>query len=285
MGAPGAHTLLVSESEVHRRAGVTRWLARQLGAGAKVIYTGRLPAAGSSGEKHWLTGPSGPRGTHEALSSGQLVLVDLEAVVAETGGRAIELLQMQADATLHALDEGWPRVALSAESAHRAMDEGEAEQIVAHERGLGNLVDELPLRALCQLAADTEKDTAVWEVVGVHHSDLVDETWSATTIDGVWTPAGDLGPHVARRFGAGLHAALVEAEQRHPHPDDLHVDLADVDFLDVACARLLLLTARSTTGGARVVLHHPSRAVRRLVDDVEERGRPRTLIWADTDGR
>ena len=277
----GAHMLLVSESEVHRRAGVTRWLARQLSAGAKVVYTGRLPAGGSAAEQHWLAGPSGPRGTREALASGQLVFVDLPTVLERTGGRADDLLQMQADAVLHALDEGWPRVAMSAESPHRAMAEGEAAELVAHERGLGALVDELPLRALCQLAADSESGSAVWETVGVHHSDLIDETWSATTVDGVWIPSGELGPHVARRFGAGLHAALEEAERRDPCPDDLHVDLSQVEFLDPACARLLLLTARSTTGGARVVLHGPSRAVRRLVDNVEERGRPRTLVWGD----
>lgn len=281
MAMSGAHTLLVSESEVHRRAGVTRWLARQLGAGAKVIYAAWLAPRASTPEQHWVAGPSGPRGTHEALASGQLELVDLPAVLRRTGARATELLQWQADAALDALDEGWRRVAMSAESPHRAMAEGEAAELVAHERGLDALVDDLPLQALCQLAADTESETAVWETVGVHHTDLVDETWSATTERGVWTPAGELGAHVARRFGAGLHAALTEAERREPRPDDLHVDLSRVEFLDPACARLLLLTARSTTDGARVVLHRPSRAVRRLVDTVEERGRPRTLVWAD----
>ena len=285
MGMPGEHTLLVSESELHRRARVTRWVTGELADGAKVIYMGRLPAGASSTDGHWLAGPSGPRGTREALGSGQMIFVDLPAVIGRTGGRAAELLALQTDAVLDALDEGWGRVAMSAESPHRPMGEGGPGELVAHERGLGDLVDELPLRALCQLSADTEDDRAVWETVGVHHGDLVDETWSATTVRGVWTPVGELDAHVARRFGAGLHAALEESEHRHPHPDDLHVDLAGVEFLDVACARLILLTARSTAPGARVVLHRPSRAVRRLIDDVEERGRPRTLVWADATSR
>lgn len=281
MGIPGDHTLLVSETELHRRAGVGRWVTAELSGGAKVIYIGRLPIGASTADTHWLAGPSGPRVTREALGSGQMVFVDLPTVLARTGGRAAELLALQSDAVRVALDEGWERVSMSAESPYRPVADGGVEELLAHERGLGDLVEKLPLRALCQLAADTEDDRAVWATVGVHHSDLVDETWSATTVRGVWTPVGELDAHVAQRFGAGLHAALEEAERRHPHPDDLHVDLEGVEFLDVACARLILLTARSTAPEARVVLHRPSRAVRRLIDDVEERGRPRTLVWAD----
>lgn len=285
-GITGAHALLVSDTDAHRRAGVTRWVAGELAAGAKVIYSGRLPAGATSLEQHWLTGPTGPRGGREALATGQLQLLDIGAIIEHTGGRAVELLDLQAGAAVAALEQGWPRVAMSAESPQRAMREGEAAELATHERGLGELTGDLPLRALCQLAVPEEKDAAVWETVAAHHTDLVDEGWSATTVGRTWIPVGDLDAHVARRFGAGLHAALEETE-RATAPGvrpDLHVDLSHVTFLDVACARLLTLTARSAGRGAQVVLHRPSRTARRLVDAVDDSGRPRNLVWSDDAG-
>lgn len=287
----GPHTLLVADSEGYLRDGVRRWVTDELSAGAKVVYTAWLPQGPDSADQHWLLGPTGARGAREALARGQLDVVDIEAVIDATGGRAEELIGAQGQIARQALREGWQRVSMSAESPRRPMGEGEATELVTHERGLDELTRSLPLHSLCQLWAPVEKDTAIWETVGVHHRHLVDEGWSADGVPGTWLPRGDLDAHVARRFGAGLHAALSEVEQGRgapaapgqgrPASRDLHVDLSRVDFLDVACARLLVLAARSAPRDMRIVLHRPSRIVHRLVDAVEERGRPRQLVWSD----
>ena len=279
------HTLLVSDRDSHRRQGVARWVGRELAAGSKVVYTGWLPPGATSSEQHWIAGPAGPRDVRAAIASGQFVFVELPTVLEATGGRAGPLLELQGGVAAAAIREGWPRVAMTAESPHRPMGPGEAAELVAHEEGLGALTVDLPLRALCQLSVPEEADAAVWETVGVHHRDVVDEGWSATSEDGMWVPRGELDAHVARRFGAGLHAALTAAEagsgEVRDRAGDLHVDLGGVAFLDVACARLITLTARAAAEGTRVVLHRPSRTVRRLVDAVEVQGRPRALVWAD----
>ncbi len=280
---PRLHTLLVSESDRQRRAGVARWVDDELAAGAKVLYTGRLDPGGTV-ERHWIAGPGGPRGARQALASGQLEFVDIVAALEATGGAADELLALQRGGVRAALDDGWNRVAMSAESPRRPMGEGEAEQLRRHEAGITDIVAEGPVTALCQLDVGEENDAAIWETVGAHHRDLVDGSWSASEVDGAWLVAGELDAHVARRFAAGLRAALADDASRGGDPQ-LHVDLGRVEFMDVTCVQMVELAARSLEGAdpaARIVLHRPSRLIRRLVEAV---GRPRTLLVAGEDGR
>lgn len=279
---PRLHTLLVSETDRHHRAGVSQWVDDELGAGAKVLYTGHLDHGGV--DRHWLVGPDGPRSARSALASGQLEIVEMAAVVARTGGLADALLALQRGGVETALGAGWDRVAMSAESPRRPMGDGEAEELRRHEAGLTDLVAEWPVTTLCQLAVGEENESAIWETVGAHHRDLVDGAWSAGEVDGAWLVAGELDAHVARRFAAGLHAALTDDAPRGGDPE-LHIDLGRVEFMDVTCVRMVELAARgleSSERGARIVLHRPSRLVRRLVEAV---GRPRTLVVTGQDGR
>lgn len=279
---PRVHTLVVSESERQLRAGISRWIDDELTVGAKVLYTGWLDPGGTV-ERHWIAGPAGPQGARRALGTGQLEFVDIEAVIEETRGGADALLELQLGGVHAALDDGWDRIAMSAESAHRPMVEGEGDQVRRHESGLTDLVADAPVTILCQLAVGEEKDAAIRASVGVHHRDLVDDSWSAGEVDGAWLVAGELDAHVARRFAAGLRGALADDASRGGDPE-LHVDLGRVEFMDVTCVRMVALAARSLEGspGARLVLHRPSRLVRRLVDAV---GRPPTLLVAGEDTR
>jgi anti-anti-sigma regulatory factor len=279
---PRVHTLLVGESDGRRRAGVARWIDDELAVGAKVLYTGRLDP-GSTVERHWIAGPDGPRGARAALSTGQLEFLDIEAMLEATGGAADALLTRRRGGVDAALDGGWGRIAMSAESPHRPMAEGEAEQLRRHEAGITDIVADAPVTVLCQLAVGEENHAAIAETVGAHHRDLVDDTWSAGEVDGAWVVAGELDAHVAHRFAAGLRGALADDVSRGGDPE-LHIDLGQVEFMDVACVQVVGLAARNLEGSpaARIVLHRPSRLVRRLVDAV---GRPRTLLVAGGDPR
>ena len=51
-----AHVLQVAETARAQRLATAGWLDREIGAGAKVYYTGWLEGVGAV-EKHWVAGP------------------------------------------------------------------------------------------------------------------------------------------------------------------------------------------------------------------------------------
>lgn len=286
--APPAHLLFVADNERMQRAGTGAWLDRELARGAKVYYKGWIDP-GTTIDRHWLAGPAGPRRGREAVASGQLEFCDFPTVIEHCGGTTAGLRRLQADEVSRAMDEGWPAVAMTQESAQRPMaDDAEAAEFAVQERGYDELIRDWPLRVLCQLVTPAENDAAIWESAAVHHEWLVDGPWSATgpvdesaaprRMPGVrWSVRGELDAWVARRFGGALAGALRRARESAAGPH-LHVDLSEVTFMDVACARMLTLAARSMPSGQEVRAHGASRTVRRLLDAVE---RPRTLLVDD----
>lgn len=273
VGGDPRHTLLVADAVDHVRRGTAAWVERELAHGSKVFYKGWL-SDGRRPEQHWLAGPAGPRGARDALASGQLEFLDFPTVVARTGGTAEGVIALFRDEVERALDDRWPTVALSQESPGLPMaDAAQVGDYAAWEAGFDVLTERWPVRVLCQLTVPHENDTAQWETVAVHHRDLVDGVWSAGVGAGRWQPRGDLDAHVARRFGAAVHGAL-RAARAHEDGPDLHVDLSAVEFMDVACAEILMLAARSAPAGQQVVLHDGQRFLRRLFDAV---GRPASV--------
>lgn len=269
--APTHHTLLVTDGVDQGRRGAASWVERELSLGSKVFYKGWLPDGGRR-DQHWLTGPAGPRGARDALSTGQLEFLDFPTLVERSGATADGVLAVYRGEVERALDELWPTVAMTQESPELPMAEnaGLVAEYGVWEAGFEDITQRWPVRMLCQLCVATETERSVWETVAVHHRDVVDGFWSATSDEGCWQPRGDLDAHVARRFGAAVHGALrtARADDRGP---DLHLDLSGVDFMDVACAEILMLAARSAPAEQHVVLHGGPRFLRRLFDAV---GRP-----------
>ncbi|MDD7968857.1 STAS domain-containing protein [Actinomycetospora lemnae] len=267
------HTLLVAAGVEHGRRGTASWIERELALGAKVLYKGWLPA-GQRPDQHWIAGPAGPRGARDALATGQMEFLDLPTVVERTGVTAEGVTALFRDEVARAFEDAWPTVALTQESPGLPLaDDAVLAAYTAWEGGFDVLADEGPVRTLCQLSVPDEDEAAIWETVAVHHRDLVDDVWSASIACGRWRPSGDLDAHVARRFGAAVHGAL-RAARAHETGPDLHLDLSAVDFMDVACAEILMLAARSAPAGQHVVLHGGSRFLRRLFDAV---GRPASV--------
>jgi anti-anti-sigma regulatory factor len=269
----GAHTLLVADSVQHGRRRAASWVERELVGGAKVYYKGWL-AEGQRADQHWITGPAGPRGAREALATGQLEFLDIPTVVARTGGAADAVSGLFRGEVERALDDRWPTVALTNESPRLTLgDEDVLSAYTSWEAGFDVLAERRPVRVLCQLSVPDETENSVWETVAVHHRSLVDGVWSAGGGARDWQPRGDLDAHVARRFGAAVHGALRSARTHEDGPD-LHLDLSAVDFMDVSCAQILMLAARSAPPDQHMVLHGGPRFLRRLFDAV---GRPASV--------
>ena len=95
--------------------------------------------------------------------------------------------------------------------------------------------------------------------------------------EGRWTLTGELDAHVVQRFGAALYGALRGRRTAVEGPD-LHVDLGLVDFLDLACAQSLALTARSAGRHQRVVVRGADPFVRQVLRTA---GCPSTVVFAD----
>lgn len=270
------HTLLVADDERYRRTTTASWVGQALATGEKVYLKGwHDPDAPV--EQHWLAGRDGVRGALDAFRTGQLEIANYERVLTAAGWTNEGVRRYHTDEIERALDEGWSSVAMAHETVKRAMaDPAEAADVAEHEAGYDILMARWPLRVLCQLTVPEENETATWETVATHHRDLVDGPWSASTVDGVWAPRGQIDAYVARRFGAAVYGALQAAKRDGPDPD-LHVDVSAVEFIDVTSVEMMLLAARSAPAGQRVVLHRPTRMVRRLVDAL---GRPDSVVDA-----
>jgi anti-anti-sigma regulatory factor len=267
------HTLLVADTVEQGRRGTASWVERELAHGSKVYYKGWLHE-GQRLDQHWITGPAGPRGARDALASGQLEFLDFLSLIERYGATSDGVLTLYRSEVERALEDMWPTVAMTQESPELPMAEAaQVAEYTSWEAGFDGLTERWPVRMLCQLTVPVENDTAVWETVAVHHRDVVDGFWAASGCGDRWRPHGDLDAHVARRFGAAVNGALRAAREREDGPD-LHLDLTAIDFMDVACAEILMLAARSAPGGQQIVLHGGHRFLRRLFDAV---GRPASV--------
>ncbi|MCD2187737.1 STAS domain-containing protein [Actinomycetospora soli] len=278
-GPARAHLLQVAESDHAQRVGTAAWLDRELAFGAKVFYKGWLGEDGRL-EKHWIAGPQATVRTRRALETGQLEFMDFPRLIDVVGGTAEGLHRVQSEELHRALDEGWTSVAMTQESSRRPLvDADEVAVFAQQEGGYDELADRFPLHVLCQLTTAVENEVHVVHSLGIHHRDVVDVGWGARETCGRWRVSGDLDAHVAQRFGGALTGAMRRmrevAEQGTGASPDLHVDLAGVGFVDVACAQLMVLAARSAPPGQRLVLHEPPRLLRRLLDALE---RPGTIV-------
>lgn len=276
----GAHVLQVAETERAQRAATSAWLDHHLAFGAKVYYKGWLAEDGRS--QHWLAGPGATVRTRRALSTGQLEFTDFPRVIERCGGTSEGLFDLQREELGRGLAEGYTSVAMTQESTGRELARlPEIVEFAHQESGYDALVREHPLDVLCQLTAGAENVVHVVESMGVHHRELVDSGWAASTVDGRWTLRGDLDSRVAQRFGGALTGALQRSATRTDGAADLHVDMGAVEFVDVACAQLMVLTARGAASGQQLVVHSPPRLLRRMLDALE---RPATIVYAPGEG-
>jgi STAS domain len=73
-----------------------------------------------------------------------------------------------------------------------------------------------------------------------------------------------------------LHDALADMPAGGPGPYDFHLELAGLRFIDVSCTREIIVAAERHPA-ARLVLHHPPSALRRVAALL----RPEGTSWTD----
>lgn len=275
----GAHSLLVARSERYRRLEAAAWVERALSRGSKVYYKGWLDD-GPTPEQHWIAGPDGAPHVPEALASGQFEFLDYPAAFEKGQYTPEGIVKMWADEVERGREEGWPRVAMSHESVRMSLDESGRRELAAREAGLDRLAEVAPLDVLCQVTVPEEADSTLTGYVGTHHRGLVDGRWSSSTAGGRWQPRGEVDAAVEKRFAVALGAAVHDPALGHG-VSDLHIDLSGLEFLDVACAGVIIRAARDAPPGRRLVLHDASTVQRRLVRALD---RPDDLVLDDEDG-
>ncbi|MCD2192051.1 STAS domain-containing protein [Actinomycetospora endophytica] len=272
---PEVHSLLVSETTPDQRVGAAAWVDEQLAAGAKVFYKSR-PCDWGGDDPRWLVGPAGSSCARWAFRTGQLEIRDFAEVIDLAGGTTRGLRELQAAEVARGLDEGWPRLAMSQESASRPLaDDAEIAEYAEQEAGYDELARRWPLTTLCQLTLAHESSPAAWEIAGLHSGDIVDHQWSAAWSDGRWHVRGELDVTVVGRFSAALDGALRQCLHSEDDPT-LRIDASGIEFLDVGSAQSLMLAGYAAARRQRIVVHGARDSVRNVVTAV---GRPPSLSF------
>jgi anti-anti-sigma regulatory factor len=251
-GSSGPHSLLVYQDEVVRRTLVADWVGHALDEGDKVLFQTYLPAQ----SREWISGPDGVSGASAALASGQLEMLDATAMGHFTGGRATALHALQVDQVRYALSQRYTRVTMTADHAALHTLAPDLAELRAHERKLDELVDMLPVRALCQYDSTEDGPAFLEDMAVVHPRSITDLDWSVSTVDGSWLLSGELDASNHDRFAAALRTMVAAIGQ-----GTLVIELSGVRFIDVESAKTLI----SAAADGLIVLRAPGMVVRRLL--------------------
>jgi anti-anti-sigma factor len=239
--------LLLYASEAERRAGLTAWVHRGLEQGEKVIYA------------------EGPVAARESLFA-VLEASGLDTRVARREGRLVALPSeefyppaRQDQVVDQGLADGFTRVRMAAD-AKAALSLLTPDTHLRFEHNMDRLCRTRPVSAMCQYARAATTGTVLRNTVDVHVVG-VRQTGFATGADGhrlVLRGEIDL-------VNADVFAAVVAtATSRDSRP--VWLDLAAVDYLDVAACRSLLAASRGfRTNGGQLLLVAPQPQVERTM--------------------
>lgn len=239
--------LLLYEAESERRAGLAAWVRRGLERGEKVIYAdGPVASQDSLVAVLEATGLD----TGAARRDGRLAVLPLEEFYPPAG---------QDGVVERALAEGFSAVRMSAE-ATAALTLLAPDDYLRTERTMDLLCRTRPVSAMCQYARAAMTGPALRATVEAHVIG-VRQTRFAT---------GDIGHGLVLRgeidlVNADVFAAVVAtATSRGGGP--VWLDLAAVDFLDVAACRALLTASGDFRAkGGQLVLVAPPLEVERTM--------------------
>lgn len=264
---PGDHACYAFDSEEDHRAVLTAFLREGLECGEKVVAVGGARAV------HDCLGDAGID-PGPALASGQLLTVPVE-VAYLARGRLEPRRHLAAfrEARLQALADGYRRVRFTVDMGWAAPG---ADALVDYERTATDAVLEMGAVGMCRYDArafdpamlDRIRDAHPVQVLG---SGLPIET-ALLRLEAMQDPPGlrltgevDLaGLEAFRAAVAGRLATL-------PRGQDLHLDLAGVEFMDCAGIGVVLRAANTVAGEGRegrLVLDSPTGTVRRIISVV-----------------
>jgi anti-anti-sigma factor len=231
--------LLLHGSEPERLSSLAAWIYRGLDRGDKVVYAELPRAAGES----VLDVPDGPGGHFAAaVADGRLAALPLERFYPQ--GDQEEIVEQ-------ALAEGFPSVRLAAEFSAA----WGTESLSAHldiERTVDRLCRNRSVSALCQYEHSTTDRTMLRELVAVHQDRLRASALSMAASSHGLVLDGEIDRGNADVFAIVVHLASAF------EVGTVRLDLAALEFMDVAACRELLYASRAfRQAGGRVVLVAP----------------------------
>lgn len=242
------HLLLLPVTEDERRARVVDWVRRGLERREKVIYGELDEGAG----QRWLPGALGRSGVDvSAPEIGDRLLV-VPPTALHAPGEQIHLVEQ-------ALGEGYRAVRVAAELS-TGSGRLEAATIAAYERDMDTLCRSLPVSALCLYDRATSSGSQLDDAAAIHCRGIRESLLhTAPTADGL-ALLGELDASNADVLDAALQAVSDATAGR------LHLDLADLRFIDAAGCQVLGDAAeRLRTRGLRLHLVAPQPRVARTL--------------------
>jgi anti-anti-sigma regulatory factor len=177
-----------------------------------------------------------------AIDRGQLDVRSARGVYTPNGRFDVErMLRTARDALDRALAEGYPALRMTAEMSWADRTTPGSERLAEYERRLAELMERADLVALCQYDAGSRLGPATLsDVAAAHTVDLSPELAALSQTGALWGARIEKG-RVLRLAGdldydcADALAAVLDAHFHGP----LRLDLADLEFVDVAGMRAL----------------------------------------------
>ncbi|GII23798.1 MEDS domain-containing protein [Planosporangium mesophilum] len=237
------HLLLLHRSESERLSSLAAWIYRGLDRGDKVIYAELPRAAGES-----VLDVANGWGVYfaAAVADGRLAALPLERFYPQGG---------QEEIVDQALDAGFPSVRLAAESS-ATWATGSLSAHLDIERTVDRLCRTRAVSALCQYKYSTTERTVLHELVAMHRDRLRDSALSMAASSHGLVLDGEIDRGNADVFATVIHLASASSV------GVVRLDLAALEFMDVAACRQLLYASRDfRQAGGRVVLVAPRASV------------------------
>ena len=259
----GDHLCLPFTSDDEQREILTAYIVDGLSRGERVIYYADRTEPALIGS--WLA-DSGVE-TSRMLAEGHLDIrpVDNNYLF---GGRfepdiVITTLLVEVRRTR---DAGYPGLRISGEMSSELRPVADERALVEYENRLSRVFDSHELAAICQYDQRLYDDDAVTGMIACHPrvvqiDPLHDDR--RLRILPTYTPRGLRAVGTVDVLTVGALVSTLASACRWPEPD-LHLDLAELEFIDVAGVRAIVRSARNLEPERRLVLHGLAPRLRRM---------------------
>ncbi|HVH21627.1 MAG TPA: MEDS domain-containing protein [Pseudonocardia sp.] len=236
---PVDHACAVADSDEHLWEVTAAWLAGGLTEGERVLYFEDETAAAVLSR---LTDDRVQ--VREAIGSGQLVVVPTQRTREILSGPVDDLERLLHGEIDRTLARGWPRLRLTGETVGALLPSGDADRVMAFERGTARVLQQHPTtRLLCRYDRRRWNERAIDDMRRMHDTELVspavyDDNLLRITRSGSSTArlAGEIDHSNRLRIKTLLEAMLDQTLRSHSAPTDVVLDLSSLRFLDVAGA-------------------------------------------------
>jgi anti-anti-sigma factor len=225
--------------------------------------------------------------SERCLALGQLVIVPCAGIQLEAAGldpdRQAAMLEAQRE---QARRDGFSGLAATGEMSWMIAGGASFDDIAAYEAASSRVFAKADVRGLCQYDRRLFPEEVVGGLGDVHGLEIATGNGQSTAVRGALTVserdrlaalvlAGEIDLHVAPYLAARLEDHLTGY-------DDIVVEMAAVEFVDVEGARVLVQAARRLTGDRRLVLTHAPPTLERVLTTCGWRDHPSLVVLPRT---